>query len=137
MSAYGESVAGTTNCAFGRPPAVTTPSKGRPGGRMSGLRNPSDTYTTSHQESHHGPAETPSRQHHSNGGPSVRVEKPISPHPFNAPDGNSAPPRRIVAPPPPSPQSLLADPLPHPFPPPSLTPSKIPGFSPLGPPGRG
>src|SRR5205809_6476409 len=96
MSAYRESVAGTTNCAFGRPPAVTTPSKGRPGGRMSGLRNPSDTYTTSHQESHHGPAETPSRQHHSNGGPSVSVEEPVSRYTYNAPYGHSALTRRLV-----------------------------------------
>src|SRR2546429_8995489 len=100
-------------CAFGGPPAVTTPSKGRPGGRMSGLRNPSDTYTTSHQESHHGPAEMPSRQHHSNGGPSVRVEEPVSRYPCNAPDGNSALPRRSVDRPQRSRESVLADRVPH------------------------
>src|SRR5207244_3243827 len=124
MSAYRESVAGTTNCAFGRPPAVTTPSKGRPGGRMSGLRNPSDTYTTSHQESHHGPAETPSRQHHSNGGPSVRVEEPVSRYPCNAPDGNSALPRRSVDRPQRSRESVLADRVPHTLLHPSVSPAK-------------
>src|SRR5207249_11832129 len=60
----------------------------------------------------------------SNGGPSVRVEEPVSRYPCNAPDGNSALPQRSVDRPQRSRESVLADRVPHTLLHPSVSPAK-------------